>query len=261
MKRFQQLFKNKKHVFIPYFMLGYPTVEKSLAYIKMAIDQGADALELGMPFSDPIADGPTIQQASQVALKNGMDFKKALQLIKQIRDYSDIPLGFMTYYNIIFKQGDKALTQLVEHGIDALLCVDVLPDDLPNDLAVSQHFLQSGLDTIYLIAPNTPLDRAKMICQKATAFAYMISVYGTTGARDDISPDTLKRLAELKSLTDTPIVVGFGISNPQHMQQLFDSGANGAIIASHIINMIQQNPDNNEPVLNFLKQCHVSKGE
>ncbi len=247
MNAFQQLMKNKPHVFIPYFMLGFPTVEKSIELIKTAIDCGADALELGMPFSDPIADGPTICRASQTALENGMTFQKGLEIIKKIKQYKPIPIGLMTYYNLIYRAGSQVANDITQAGVDALLCVDILPEDFPAEL--------DHLGKIFLIAPNTSEDRIKMIDKKVTAFNYVVARFGTTGARDNISPETLSRLNYLKTITTKPLVVGFGVSTPEHVKQLHAAGSNGVIIASQIINLIQKNEAEVKP---FLQSCAVN---
>ncbi|MCW5590359.1 MAG: tryptophan synthase subunit alpha [Legionellales bacterium] len=249
MKRFQELFLNHQKIFIPYFMLGFPTVDQSLKLITSAIDAGVLALELGMPFSDPIADGTTIQTASACALANGMNFQLALELIQEIRHYSAIPLAFMTYYNIIFRPDPELnLARLKEAGIDAILAVDRLPDheDYLSLLA------KADLDSIFLIAPNTPAKRREFIAEKSTAFVYLVSVKGTTGAREHLDPASLELLTAVKSQTTKPVVVGFGISQPLHSQMLYQQGANGTIVASKLIELIQQAPTSTAQVTDFI---------
>ena len=241
MNRFQKLFAKKNaRAFMPYFMLGYPNIEESLALIKTAIAAGADALELGLPFSDPIADGPTIQQASQIALTQQINFDKGLALIKEIRRESDIPIALMTYFNLIYRQGIKQAHQrLAQHAVDALITVDLPYGVMPEH---ANSLREHNIGSIYLITPNTPADRVKLLLEHSHAFTYVVSNLGTTGSRANINPATIERLAQLRKMTEKPLVVGFGVSNADHVKQLHDAGADGVIIASAIIKIIEQHP-------------------
>ncbi len=236
MNRFKQLFNEQQHAFIPFFTLGDPTPAKSLALIKAAVDAGCHALELGMPFSDPIADGPVIQASAKRALDAGVDFTVCLDLIAQIRQYTQIPIGMLMYYNLLFHRGvEVAYRELAAAGVDAILAVDVpLEESAQHQQLLQQH----DLGAIYLLTPNTPESRAQQLLTYSTAFAYVVSDYGTTGVRDVIPQTTLQRLQTYRKLADTPLVVGFGINKPEQVQALFNAGANGAIIGSAIIKMI-----------------------
>ncbi len=238
MNRFQTLFQRKQKTFIPFLMLGYPTPEISLALIKAAIEAGADALELGVPFSDPGADGPVIQAAAQQALSQGTDTNTCIRLIQQIRAFSEIPIGIMLYYNLIHKRGMGAMHQTFANaGVDAMLAVD-LPMDASHAHEVSLH--QHQLGCIHLIAPNTPLSRANQLIERSTAFTYVVSDYGTTGTRDALPPQTYQRLSTLRNVSDKPLVVGFGIHRASQMSALYEAGANGIIVGSAFTKLIAE---------------------
>ena len=230
---------------MPFFMLGDPDFENSFSCIKAAIDAGADALELGIPFSDPIADGPVIQAASDRALDNNMNIKRVLKLIEKIRIYHpNIPMGVLVYFNLIFKNGfDYIHNKLKQAGIDAVLAVDLpLEENAEHNKSLAKY----NLGAIQLIAPNTPDDRAKLLLNQSTAFTYVVSHFGTTGVRKEIGQESIARVKHLASLSnDTkPLVVGFGISNAAQVKQYHDAGAHGAIIGSAIVKIIANNLSN-----------------
>ncbi len=238
MNRFQQLFATGKKAFIPFFVLGDPTPEISLKLIQTAIETGVDALELGIPFSDPIADGPVIQAAAQRALQAGTDFNTCLQLLQEIRALSEIPMGLLLYYNLLHKRGTgRALPELAAAGADAILAVD-----LPLESAIEQlsSLPMAGLASIQLIAPNTPLARAEQLIAHSSAFTYVVSDFGTTGIRSELSNRTFERIKTLRTLTTQPLVVGFGISRAEQINALYQAGADGAIIGSAITQLIAE---------------------
>jgi len=241
MNRFQQLFSNPgKKAFIPFFMLGDPTPENSLELIKTAIDAGADALELGIPFSDPIADGPIIQASAERALHAGTNFSVCVQLLKKIRAYSQIPIGLLVYFNLLYRQGiQKAHQTLHESGVDAILAVDLpLEESNEHEASLKEH----QLGCIELIAPNTSSERALELLNHSSAFTYIVSGYGTTGVQQQLQKDLFTRIAELKALSNKPLVLGFGIKNASQVHELFQhSEINGVIIGSAITEMIAAN--------------------
>ncbi len=192
--------------FIPFFVLGDPTFEESLALIKIAIQAGADALELGLAFSDPIADGPIIQRASERALKH-MNFERALDLIKKIREYSPIPMNLLTYANPLYRQGyESAVKKLKAAGMDGILVADIPMEEVAE---LQDILIQQDLKQTFLIAPNTPLERASDIHQQSTAFSYIINRLGITGMSSGVPDGTLELLKYLKhNLSATTISVG-----------------------------------------------------
>lgn len=223
---------------IPFFVLGDPDFDSSFDIIKTAIDAGADALELGLAFSDPIADGPIIQAASARALAGGMDFQKALKLIAKIRAYSPIPMNLLTYANPLYRQGfAQAFAALKSAGMEGVLIADLALEEADR---VEALLMQHGLLQSFLIAPNTQDARAVTLHQRATAFTYLVNRLGTTGMSEGVPAKTLEHLQKLTALQlATPIAVGFGIHTPEQANTLFASGADAIIIGSKFCQLIE----------------------
>ena len=224
---------------IPFFVIGDPDFDTSLEIVKSAIDAGADILELGIPFSDPIADGPTIQKADIRSLAAGMDIHKALDFIAKVTEYKPLPIGLLVYYNLIYQYGvEEFFKDFKAAGGSSVLVADLSIDDADE---VSGPAENAGLETVFMVTPNTEDERAKLIAEKTTGFIYTVSTYGVTGARSALA-DTVKPLVKkLKAMTDVPICVGFGISSADHAKQVADAGADGVIIGSKIVQMIEDN--------------------
>jgi tryptophan synthase alpha chain len=240
MKTYKQIFAElKRAALIPFFVIGDPDFDTSLEIIKAAIDAGADILELGIPFSDPIADGPVIQKADIRALAAGMDIEKAKDFIAKIKSYRDIPIGLLMYYNLIFQYGiEKFFADFAKAGVNSVLVADLSIDDVDEIYAPAR---KAGLDTVFMITPNTETDRAKKIASKCTGFIYTVSLLGVTGGRETLSDMVKPLIAKLKSITDVPVCVGFGVSKPQHAAELAKAGADGVIIGSRIVKIIEDN--------------------
>ncbi len=229
---------------IPFFVIGDPDFETSLAVVKAAIDAGADVLELGIPFSDPIADGPTIQKADIRSLSAGMTVRKALEFIKQVTDYKSIPIGLLVYYNLVYQYGtEKFLQDFKAAGGSSVLVADLSIDDA-DEIAVPAS--SAGLETVFMVTPITPDERARRIAEKTTGFIYTVSLLGVTGARESLSDMVRPLVARLKKLTDVPICVGFGVSSPEHAKEIAQAGADGVIIGSRIVKMIEDNLDDKQ---------------
>lgn len=224
---------------IPFFVIGDPDYETSLSIVKTAIDAGADVLELGIAFSDPIADGPTIQKADIRAIAAGMTVKKALQFIKQVTDYKPIPIGLLVYYNLVYQYGtEKFLKDFKAAGGSSVLVADLSIDDADE---IAPPATAAGLETVFMVTPNTSDDRAKTIAEKTTGFIYAVSTLGVTGTRKTLSDMVKPLINRLKAITDVPVCVGFGISSPQQAKEVASAGADGVIIGSRIIKMIEDN--------------------
>jgi tryptophan synthase alpha chain len=224
---------------IPFFVIGDPDFDMSLAVVKAAIDAGADVLELGIPFSDPIADGPTIQKADIRSLSAGMTVRKALEFIKQVTDYKSIPIGLLVYYNLVYQYGtEKFLKDFKAAGGSSVLVADLSIDDADE---IATPAKDAGLETVFMVTPVTPDQRAKRIAEKTTGFIYTVSLLGVTGARESLSDTVRPLVTRLKKLTDVPICVGFGISTPRHAEEIVAAGADGVIIGSRIVRMIEDN--------------------
>jgi tryptophan synthase alpha chain len=261
MKSYKQTFAELKHAaLIPFFVIGDPDFNTSLQIVKAAIDAGADILELGIAFSDPIADGPVIQKADIRALAAGMDIEKAKDFIKKVKSYKDIPIGLLMYYNLVYQYGiEKFFTDFAKAGVNSVLVADLSIDDVDEIYTPAR---KAGLDTVFMITPNTETDRAKKIASKCTGFIYTVSLLGVTGGRENLSDMVKPLISRLKSLTDVPVCVGFGVSKPQHAAQLAKAGADGVIIGSRLVQIIEQNIDNKTAILeqisNFIKEIKTS---
>lgn len=240
MKTYKQTFSGLNHAaLIPFFVVGDPDFDTSLEVVKAAIDAGADILELGIPFSDPIADGPTIQKADIRAMKNGMNVARALEFIGRIKDYKDIPIGLLMYYNLIYQyETEKFFNDFHRAGVNSVLVADLSIDDSDEIINPARS---AGLDTVFMVTPNTEPERMKLIASKTTGFIYTVSVLGVTGSRDQLSGTIEELVNGLKKLTSVPICVGFGISKPEHAVAVAGAGADGIIIGSKVVGLIESN--------------------
>lgn len=245
MKTYKQVFSElNRAALIPFFVIGDPDFDTSLAVVKTAIDFGADILELGIPFSDPIADGPTIQKADIRARNAGMTVEKARQFIRKVKDYKDVPIGLLMYYNLIYQYGhEKFFRAFHEAGVNSVLVADLSIDDAEE---ITAPAIAAGLDTVFMVTPNTTTDRMKLIASKTTGFIYTVSLLGVTGSRESLSGAVQELVNKLKKLTDVPVCVGFGISRPEHAAAVASAGADGVIIGSRIVTLIEQNLENND---------------
>jgi tryptophan synthase alpha chain len=238
-EKFRQLEQKGEGALICYVIAGYPDIATSKQIIDALVDGGADVIEVGIPFSDPIADGPTIQAASNIALKNGMTPEKALNLVREVRNkYPNLPILAMTYSNILVRPGmEKFMYESKQCGLDGF----ILPD-LPVDEAGTYTSLASKLNlaTVFLVSPNTQDVRLQKIAANTTGFLYVVSVYGITGARNSFQKYTLNTIRAVKRIAGAkvPVAVGFGISRPAHAKIMIAAGAEAIIIGSAIINKI-----------------------
>jgi len=251
MKTYKQVFAELKRAgraaLIPFFVVGDPDFDTSLAVVKTAIDAGADILELGIPFSDPIADGPTIQKADIRAAKSGMNMAKARRFIEQAKEYRDIPIGLLMYYNLIYQYGaEKFFADFHKAGVNSVLVADLSIDDAGE---IEGPAKAAGLDTVFMVTPVTAPERMKLIASKTTGFIYTVSLLGVTGSRNELSDTVEGLVARLKELTDVPVCVGFGISKPEHAAAVASAGADGVIIGSKLVGLIEANLDNTEKML------------
>jgi len=236
---FSELGNQKRAALIPFFVVGDPDFDTSVALVKAAIDAGADVLELGIPFSDPIADGPTIQKADIRAVRSGMNMHKALDFIKEIKAYKDIPTGLLMYYNLICHYGiDKFFQDFHAAGVNSVLVADLSIDDADEVLGPAG---EAGLDSVFMVTPNTTTERMQQIASKTTGFIYTVSLLGVTGSRTALSETVEGLIGQLKGLTSVPVCVGFGISTPEHARAVADAGADGVIIGSRIVGIIEAN--------------------
>jgi tryptophan synthase alpha chain len=246
MKTYKQIFselaKAKRAALIPFFVIGDPDFETSLDIVKAAIDAGADILELGIPFSDPIADGPTIQKADIRARNSGMNVAKALEFIGRVKNYKDIPIGLLMYYNLVYQYGtEKFFRDFHQAGVNSVLVADLSIDDADE---ITGSAASAGVDTVFMVTPNTEAKRMKLIASKTTGFIYAVSLLGVTGSREKLSSMAEGLVSKLKKFTNVPVCVGFGISKAEHAAEVAQAGADGVIIGSKIVGLIEENLNN-----------------
>ena len=236
-KKFAQLKGEGRKAFIPYITSGDPSLEITLELV-LALDKaGADLIELGVPFSDPIADGPVIQRATDRALRNGVTLHKVLQLGENIRRKSEIPLVLFSYFNPLLNHGLENLAKdALSAGFDGVLASDLTIEE--SDLFV-RTMRSAGLNTIFLAAPTSSPERMKKIAETSNGFLYAVSRTGVTGERQELAGDLKVFLQTLRSYTKSPIAVGFGISQPEHVQSVWQE-ADGAIVGSSIVKKIEE---------------------
>jgi tryptophan synthase alpha chain len=240
--KFNELKSKNQKALICYVVAGYPDIITSERIITSLINGGADIIEIGIPFSDPIADGSTIQDAIQNSLIAGTTPDMCLELASRIRKtFPNIPLIIMTYSNILYRKGYIQFAKKAkESGIDGFIIPDIPIEESKEYLNTMQNI---GMSTIFLVSPNTSEKRLKMISRICTGFLYAISVYGTTGERqsfDEYTIESIKRIKKMTAHDELPLAVGFGISNPQHVKDMINAGADAVIIGSAIIKKIKE---------------------
>lgn len=244
MSRIGDLFRNLKQqgrpALIAYLTAGDPSMERTVSLIAALERGGADLIELGMPFSDPVADGPTIQRASERALRNGATLRGVLDIAASIRGQSEIPILLFTYLNPALRYGLDALARdSVAKGIDGCLLTDLSVEEAGEYVSVMQS---RGLDTVFLGAPTSPPERLKLVARHSTGFVYLVSRAGVTGVRTALS-GTVKPLVEsMREITDLPLAVGFGISTPEQAAQV-GAIADGVVVGSAFVKIVEQNAD------------------
>ena len=238
---FQKLRESNQKAFVAYVAAGDPDFDKSLEIIKTLAELGADIIELGLPFSDPLADGIVNQLAADRALKSGMTTHRVLDLIRSFRETHETPIVLFTYLNPVFTYGfEKFHHDAAAAGADGILLLDLPPDEaaLNTDLAVG-----AGLKHIRRIAPTTPPERVKLLAKSSEGFIYALSRTGVTGAHGAPSANIAELVASIKAHTDVPVCVGFGISTPEQAAMVA-SAADGVIVGSAIVKQVELNLEN-----------------
>jgi tryptophan synthase alpha chain len=232
-ERIQHAFTQGRAAFMPYSVLGYPTRQAGLETIRTLVTAGADLLELGVPFSDPLADGPTIQAATQKSLENGTTVKDCLTQVGELRRQGiETPALLMGYINPILAYGiEKFVTDAATMGVDGLIVPDLPPEEAAElEAACAQH----GLALVYLLAPTSTPERIKLVAEKAQGFIYLVSLTGVTGARSELSPDLAEFVQRVRAQTDLPLAVGFGIATGEQAQAVAQV-ADGVIVGSALV--------------------------
>ncbi len=244
-KAFAQAHEEKRAAFVGYLCAGDPDFDSSVEACRAVIESGVDVLELGVPFSDPLADGLTNQLAAQRALESGSTSQHVLDLVRAIRAFSEVPIVFYTYYNLVFAQGSEAYAERAKAaGVDGILTLDLPPEEAGEHLeACAKH----DLKTVFIVAPTTPDARLEIICKATTGFVYYVSREGVTGEQASMSEGIAAQVAQIKQHTDLPVVVGFGISNADHVHTVAQA-ADGVVVGSAIVNCIAENPTDSKAI-------------
>jgi tryptophan synthase alpha chain len=235
---FERLAKNDETAFIPFAVAGDPDAATSERILRAYIDGGADILEIGYPFSDPIADGPVNQRASQRAIAAGLDHAKFFALVKNVRAKSDIPIGVLIYANSVLHLGcDEFCRRAAGAGIDSILVADMPPEESDElQSAMKRH----GLGRVFIVSELTPPDRMRFICRQVDSFVYVVSRLGATGVDTKLSDSVTPTIKALRAITDKPLAVGFGISRPDHVAAVRKAGAHAAIVGSALVAEIEK---------------------
>jgi tryptophan synthase alpha chain len=251
-KTFRRLKETGKKAFIPYIMAGDPDIDKTMERVLMLEECGADIIELGVPFSDPVADGPTIQRAAERALAAGVSLRKMLVFMADLRKRSQVPIIFMTYYNPIYKYGEEVfVTDAANAGVDGFIIPDLPPEEAGS---LRKSCRSKGLDTIFLVAPTSTEERMKSIASASKGFIYYVSMTGITGTKLSLEDHFRNHIGRLKELSGKPIAIGFGISTPDDARSMA-SVADGVIVGSAIVKKFHEDPGNAREFIKKLREA------
>jgi len=238
LSRIASVFTRPKHTaLIPYITVGYPSVETTLKVVPLLASSGCDIIELGIPFSDPLADGATIQRASYEALRQGVTSEVCFEVAQELRQQVEIPLVFMTYYNPVLKFGlEKFCSKCAEVGIDGLIIPDLPPEEGEE---LEQSTRRHGVDLIYLLSPASTEERIQLVASRSSGFIYLVSLTGVTGARNELPEELESFVAMVREKTEKPLCVGFGVSTPEQARRIAKV-ADGVIVGSRIIQLLDE---------------------
>jgi len=249
-RKFKELRGSNKKAFIAFITAGYPSLDITEKLVLEFSKSGVDIIELGVPFSDPMADGPIIQESSEAALRQGVYLKDILELVKRVRRYTDIPIALMTYYNIIFCFKEERFIKIASgYGVDGVIIPDLPPEEGRSFIKLADRH---KLDVICFVSPTTSRKRIKYISKMARGFIYYISLTGVTGPRQNLPPELIQNLREIKKIVDKPVCVGFGVSTPEQIRRIW-AVADGVIVGSAIVKKIKENLNNKNLVKNIGK--------
>ncbi len=235
---FVRLKESNKKAFVVYLTSGYPDLKTTEELVLELAGRGVSMIELGVPFSDPLADGVIIQEASFKALLNNINLDKIISLVRKLRKDTQVPLILMTYYNPVYQYGIERLARkAADAGLDGIIVPDLPPEESSR---LKNAFGRYGLSLIFLLAQNSPVERMKLIARESTGFIYCLSHIGITGVREKLEHDLRPFLERIRKTTDKPFVVGFGISRPEQVQKV-NKWADGVVVGSAIIDVIRRN--------------------
>jgi tryptophan synthase alpha chain len=236
-ERFDKLKAEGRKAFIPYLTAGDPELATTEELILALAEAGADIIELGVPFSDPMADGPVIQRASERALKHRLGVADILPVVERVRRRSEVPIVLFTYFNPLLQfQPEGAGEALRRAGVDGVLVTDLIPEEAGTLVA---EMRRAGLDTIFLVAPTSTDERIKLITEAASGFVYVVARTGVTGVREAISEEVRALVERVRRYTTLPVAVGFGISRPAQVREVW-SYADGAVVGSRLVLEIEK---------------------
>jgi tryptophan synthase alpha chain len=241
---FESLGREGRKGFIPYITAGDPSLEATEQFTLELERSGADIIELGVPFSDPMADGPVIQRASERAVANHVSVRDCLELVRRVRQQSEVPIVLFSYLNPLLSIGIEQLgTELRNAGVDGVLATDLVPEEADEFRAAMRA---SGIDLIFLVAPTSTDERIKLITEASTGFVYAVSRAGVTGVQQSLSQAAASLVQRVRRFSNLPVAVGFGISTPEHVNEVWQH-ADAAVVGSRIVAEIEQNA--NDPAL------------
>ncbi|MDP1852797.1 MAG: tryptophan synthase subunit alpha [Candidatus Omnitrophota bacterium] len=247
-QKFKELKRKNRCAFIAYITVGDPSLSVTKELIFELERSGVDIIELGVPFSDPLADGPVIQAASHRALKNGTTLAKIIQLIKSIRKDVRIPLCLMSYYNPIYRMGLLRFASEIERsGVDGVIVPDLPLEEAKGLIKVMRR---GKIDTVFFVSPMSSIKRIKLAAKASSSFIYYVSLAGITGARKELADDLRAKVSLIKRYTTKPVCVGFGISRPQQVREL-SNFCDGVIVGSAIVNKIAENLNKEDLIKNI----------
>jgi len=251
-KVFRELKRKNRKAFIPYIMAGDPSLERTRDTVLMLEKCGADIVEIGVPFTDPLADGPTIQRAAERALSAGVTLRKVMSFVKELRNHTAIPLLLMTYYNPVFKYGEEGFVKdAVRAGIDGVIIPDLPPDEAGGLLGLSRR---AGFATIFLLAPTSTDDRIRKVGRASGGFIYYVSMTGITGSRLSLDDSFSESVRTIRRTTGKPVAVGFGVSTPEEARVVSEI-SDGVIVGSAIVRRLHDSPENLESFVLDLRRA------
>jgi len=251
-ERFEKLRAGGRPGLVVYVMAGDPDLETTRRLVMELERAGADVIELGVPFTDPLADGPTIQAANERSLAAGTTLDGVLDLVRELRRETEIPILLMTYYNPVFRAGQEAVAQAARAaGVDGMLVTDLPPEEASEWKATAGR---AGLDTIFLLAPTSTEERIRIAAEAASGFVYCVSRTGVTGAQAELPEELHALLDRIRAHTDQPVAVGFGVSTPEHVRQIGE-WCDAAVVGSAVVNLIARDGrDSVETVGRFVRE-------
>ncbi|MGE4357851.1 MAG: tryptophan synthase subunit alpha [Candidatus Omnitrophota bacterium] len=261
-EKFRVLRKHNRKAFIVYIMAGDPDLKTTYDLVLELEKKGVDIVELGIPFSDPVADGPVIQKAGLRALKNGINLSNVFDLVSKLRKKTEIPVVLMSYFNIIFQRGiERFVGEARRNGVDGVIIPDLIPEEAGDLLRIAR---EKDFSTIFLASPTSTPQRLRKIVKASSGFVYYVSLTGVTGMRKVLPPRLKEAVLNIKAITSKPVCVGFGVSTPQQVKSVLEF-SDGVVVGSAIVKVIEKNLKNPSLVkkvgnfVNFLRARENNK--